>query len=148
MAGKNGGTFLIEMQTSPEDTTAAINSTRQVLKQVSQQGVTELEVETAKRALLSSYTVSLANPDELGYRILMNEVYALSEKELRTFRKKIQAVSLEQVNQAARELLHPDTIVVVTAGPSVLSSKNTCDSCSSSPAEVGNKKPKTGNIPQ
>ncbi|MBO3457394.1 insulinase family protein [Aetokthonos hydrillicola Thurmond2011] len=148
MAGKNAGTFLIEMQTSPEDTTAAVSSTRQVLKQITEQGVTELEVETAKRALLSSYTVSLANPDELGYKILMNEVYALSEEELRAFREKIQAVSVEQVNQAARELLHPDTIVVVTAGPSVVGLKNPCDGCSTSPAAVGNRKPKAGNIGQ
>jgi len=119
MAGKNSGTFLIEMQTSPEDTKAAIASTRQLLTQIHQQGVTELEVETAKRTLLSKYTVSLANPEELASKILMNEVYALPEEELRSFSEKIQSVSLTQVNQAARELLHPDTIVVVTAGPAL-----------------------------
>ncbi len=119
LAGKNSGTFLIEMQTSPEDTKAAITSTRELLGQIHQQGVTVVEVETAKRTLLSKYTVSLANPEELAYRILMNEVYALSEEELRSFIEKIQAVTLAQVNQAARELLHPDKIVVVTAGPAV-----------------------------
>jgi len=119
LAGKNSGTFLIEMQTSPEDTKAAIASTRELLGQIHQQGVTVVEVETAKRTLLSKYTVSLANPEELAYRILMNEVYALSEEELRSFTEKIQAVTLAQVNQAARELLHPDKIVVVTAGPAV-----------------------------
>ena len=117
LAGKNSGTFLIEMQTSPEDARAAIASTSELLKQIHQQGVTPLEVETAKRTLLSNYTVSLANPEELAYRILMNEVYALSKEELRSFTEKIQAVTLAQVNIAARELLHPDKIVVVTAGP-------------------------------
>ncbi|MBR8835388.1 MAG: insulinase family protein [Stigonema ocellatum SAG 48.90 = DSM 106950] len=119
LAGKNSGTFLIEMQTSPEDTPKAIASTRELLQQIHQQGVSALEVETAKRTLVSNYTVSLAKPEELASRILMNEVYALSEKELRSFREKIQAVTQAQVNQAARELLHPDKIVVVTAGPAV-----------------------------
>ena len=123
-AGKNVGTFLIEMQTSPEDTSQAIASTRQILQQIHQQGVTSQEVETAKRTLISHYNVSLANPEELTDRILMNEVYGLDKVELHTFTDKIQKVTFEQVNQAARELLHPDQIVVVTAGPSVLAEKS------------------------
>ncbi|MBN3959987.1 pitrilysin family protein [Nostoc sp. NMS8] len=123
-AGKNAGTFLIEMQTSPEDTSKAIASTREILQQIHQQGVTALEVETAKRTLISNYNVSLANPEELTDRILMNEVYGLDKVELHSFTDKIQKVTVDQVNQAARELLHPDKIVVVTAGPSVLAEKN------------------------
>ncbi|MEH1812870.1 MAG: pitrilysin family protein [Nostoc sp.] len=123
-AGKNVGTFLIEMQTSPEDSRKAIASTRQMLQQIHQQGVTKLEVETAKRTLISNYNVSLANPEELTDRILMNEVYGLDKVELHSFTDKIQKVTLAQVNQAARELLHPDRIVVVTAGPSVLAEKS------------------------
>ncbi|WP_414516265.1 M16 family metallopeptidase [Nostoc sp. PCC 9305] len=123
-AGKNVGTFLIEMQTSPEDSSKAIASTRQMLQQIHQQGVTALEVETAKRTLISNYNVSLANPEELTDRILMNEVYGLDKVELHSFTDKIQKVTLAEVNQAARELLHPDQIVVVTAGPSVLAEKS------------------------
>ncbi|WP_442938607.1 M16 family metallopeptidase [Nostoc sp.] len=122
--GKNAGTFLIEMQTSPEDSSKAIASTRQILQQIHQQGVTALEVETAKRTLISNYNVSLANPEELTDRILMNEVYGLDKVELHSFTDKLQKVTFEQVNQAARELLHPDKIVVVTAGPSVLAEKS------------------------
>ncbi|WP_409883796.1 M16 family metallopeptidase [Nostoc sp. ChiSLP03a] len=122
--GKNVGTFLIEMQTSPEDSSKAIASTRQILQQIHQQGVTALEVETAKHTLISNYNVSLANPEELTDRILMNEVYGLDKVELHSFTDKIQKVTLAQVNQAARELLHPDQIVVVTAGPSVLAEKS------------------------
>jgi zinc protease len=118
--GKNFGTFLIEMQTSPEDTNKAIASTRQLLKQIHQQGVTQAEVESAKRTLISNYNVSLSNPEELTKRILMNQVYGLDTDELRTFTQKIQQVNLPQVNQAARELLHPDQIVVVTAGPAIV----------------------------
>jgi len=123
-AGKNAGTFLIEMQTSPEDSSKAIASTRQILQQIHQQGITPLEVETAKRTLISNYNVSLANPEELTDRILINEVYGLDKVELHSFTDKIQKVTLDQVNQAARELLHPDKIVVVTAGPSVLAEKS------------------------
>ncbi len=123
LTGKNVGTFLIEMQTSPEDAHKAISSTRNLLKQVHQQGVTQQEVETAKRNLISNYNISLANPELLSQRMVMNEVYGLNQIELRSFISKIKQVNVSQVNQAARELLHPDKIVVVTAGPPIVANK-------------------------
>ena len=116
-AGRQPGPFRIAMQTAPEDAQPAIASTRTLLQQIYKQGVTVDEVGVAKRSLTSSYTVTLANPDELATRILMNEVYGLDEEELRQFPQKIQSVTLAQVNQIAKELLHPDNLVVVTAGP-------------------------------
>ncbi|BAY74773.1 peptidase M16 domain-containing protein [Nostoc linckia NIES-25] len=124
LVGKNAGTFLIEMQTSPEDSIKAIASTRQILQQIHHQGVTALEVETAKCTLIGNYNVSLANSEELTDTILMNEVYGLDRAELHSFAQKIQQVTLEEVNQAAQELIHPDQIVVVTAGPIVLAKQS------------------------
>lgn len=116
-AGRNAGPFLIQMQTSPEDASRAIASTTQLLQQISRQGVNQNELDTAKRSLISSYTVSLANPDDIANQILMNAVYGLSAEELRSFPQKLQSVTLAQVNQAAKELLQPNNIVVLTAGP-------------------------------
>ncbi|MEA5575165.1 pitrilysin family protein [Anabaena sp. UHCC 0451] len=118
--GKNIGTFLIEMQTSPEDTNRAISTTRKLLKQLHQQGVTKLEVETAKRTLISNYNISLSKPEQLTARILMNEFYGLDELELRAFSEKIQKITINEVNQAARQLLDADKFVVVTAGPAIM----------------------------
>lgn len=118
-AGRYAGPFLIQMQTAPEDATKAIASTISLLVQVGKQGVTASEVRTAQRSLNSGYNVSLANPDSLASRILMNEVYGLPTGELRDFTSKIQAVTPSDVSKAASELLHPDNLVVVTAGPSV-----------------------------
>ncbi len=123
LAGKNSGTFLIEMQTSPEDSKKAIASTRKLLKELHLKGVTPAEVETAKRNLTGNYNVSLASPDELTYRIIRNNTLGLETEELRSYTDKIEAVTPEQVNQAARELLHPDQIVVVTAGPPVFANQ-------------------------
>ena len=124
ITGKNVGTFLIEMQTSPEDAHKAISSTRDLLKQVHQQGVTLEEVETAKANLISNYNISLASPEQLSERMVMNQVYGLNQVELHSFIRKIEQVKLSQVNQAARELLHSDKIVVVTAGPPILAHQN------------------------
>jgi zinc protease len=123
-AQKNVGTFWIEMQTSPEDSNKAIASTRKLLQKIHQQGVTVTDVEAAKHTLISNYKVSLANPEELVNQMLMNQVHGLEVTELHSFTEKIKKVTLAEVNQAARELLNPNKIVVVTAGPSVVADKN------------------------
>ncbi|MDX2230141.1 MAG: pitrilysin family protein [Leptolyngbyaceae cyanobacterium bins.349] len=116
-AGKNPGPFLVYMQTAPEDANRAIASTVSLLQQLRQQGVTPTEVAAAKRSLSSSYSVELASPEALVSNILMDTVYGLSLDEMRQYTRKIQAVTPEQVNQAIQELLHPDNLVIVTAGP-------------------------------
>lgn len=121
-AGLHQGPFLIQMQTSPEDAQKAITSTISLLKQIQDQGVTNNEVAAAKRSITSQYPVGLANPDDLVQTILRNEVYGLSKSEIREFVGQVESVTLEQVNQAAKELLHPNNIVVVTAGPTIAAS--------------------------
>ncbi|MBD2502709.1 M16 family metallopeptidase [Anabaena azotica] len=116
LAERDYGTFWIEMQTSPEDAKAAIASTQQVLTQINQKGVTASELDTAKRTLIGNYNVSLADPEELTHRILMNHIYGLDQSELHSYNQKIEQVTLAEVNQAARELLHPEQMVVVTVG--------------------------------
>lgn len=122
-AGKQPGLFLINMQTAPEDAKKAISSTLSLLQQVHSQGVTNAEVENAKKSISSSYPVKLANPDNLAGAILMNRVYGLDLSEIYNFPQRIQAVTTEQVNQIAKELLRPDNLVIVTAGPSLAAAK-------------------------
>jgi len=116
-AGRHAGPFAIKMQTDPTDAQKAIASARKLLQQIQTQGVKAEEVQAAKRSLISSYTVSLASPDALASTILMNAVFGLGKEELRDFPQKIQAVTLEKVNLAAKELLQPDKLAIVTAGP-------------------------------
>ncbi|MBD2097845.1 insulinase family protein [Trichocoleus sp. FACHB-591] len=115
-AGTSAGPFLISMQTAPEDSQQAIDSTLALLKQMREQGVSASEVAIAKQSLASGYPVELADPEILSEQILLNEVYGLKREELQQFSDKIQAVSIEQVNQAIQELLQPDRLVVLTAG--------------------------------
>lgn len=122
-AGQHPGPFLIQMQTAPEDSQKAIASTLVLLKEIKQKGVTAAEVAAAKRSITSQYPVALANPDDLAQTILSNEVYGLTRSEIREFVNQIQGVTLEQVNQAAKELIHPDHLIVVTAGPPVAASR-------------------------
>ncbi|MGF1601930.1 MAG: M16 family metallopeptidase [Thermosynechococcaceae cyanobacterium] len=115
-AGEQAGPFAIQMQTAPDDTEQAIGSTLMLLKQLREEGVTLDEVDTAKRSILNGYPVDLADPDSLAQRILMNEVYGLPTTAIREFPQKIDTVTLLEVNEAIQSLIHPDHLVIVTAG--------------------------------
>ncbi len=116
-AGINPGPFLIQMQTAPGDTQKAIASTLALLKQLREQGVTEAEFNTAKRSLTNSYPVDLANPSNVSSIILDNAVLGLSRSEIRDFPQRIQAVTMAQMQQAIQDLIKPENLVIVTAGP-------------------------------
>ena len=116
-AGINPGPFLIQMQTAPGDTQKAIASTLALLKQLREQGVTEAEFNAAKRSITNSYPVDLANPSDVSSIILSNAVLGLSRAEIREFPQKIQAVTMTQMQQAIEDLIKPENLVIVTAGP-------------------------------
>jgi zinc protease len=108
------------MQTAPTDANKAIASTIALLKQLREQGVTEAEVNTAKRTITNSYPVDLANPSNVSSMILDNSVYGLSASEIRDFPQRIQAVTMADVQQAIQDLIKPENLVIVTAGPGTI----------------------------
>jgi zinc protease len=116
-AGQQAGPFLIEMQTAPEDTEQAINSTLVLLQHLRQNGVSEAEFSAAKRSLINSYPVELANPDVIVHRMLINAVDGFGAEEIHEFPHKIDAVTMAQMNQAIQDLIQPDHLLIVTAGP-------------------------------
>jgi zinc protease len=117
VAGKRQGTFLISMQTDPNNAALAVEKSLELLRTVKTNGLTAAEVNNAKQSIASNYTVELGSADDVAANSLGNLVYGLPTSEIRDFPNKIRAVTLAQVNQAAKDLLHPDQFVVVTAGP-------------------------------
>ncbi|BAY26519.1 peptidase M16 domain-containing protein [Calothrix sp. NIES-2100] len=114
--GHNFGLFTILMQTAPENTEKAIDITLAVLKQLQEQGVSKSEVEIAKQSLVSRYQLALADQDVLAEMILNNQVYGYKPEELHQQPRQIQAVTLNQVNQAVKDFIHPDKIIVISVG--------------------------------
>jgi zinc protease len=116
-AGIYPGPFLISMQTAPGDAQKAIDSTVALLKQLRETGITQAELDAAKRSITSSYPVDLSSPSNLVEVILGNEITGLGLDELRQFPAKIDAVTPTQIKQVITELIQPNNLVIVTAGP-------------------------------
>ena len=116
-AGKQQGPFIVTLQTSPADTEKAVQAALTLITKVQQDGLSETEVNTARNTLRSSFTVGLSSPAALAGIFTSFYGLGLPLSELRQYPQKVGAVTLAQVNAAARELLDPKNIVIVTAGP-------------------------------
>ncbi len=118
-AGQHPGPFVIQMQTAAEDTPQAITATLSLLKQLKESGITEAELAAAKRTLMNSHPVDLANLDQLARSILAQEVIGLPTTEIRDFPNHLAAVMLDDLQQVIQDLIHPEQMVIVSAGPGV-----------------------------
>lgn len=113
--GKQQGTFVIQMQTSIADREKAIASALEIFRQIRDKGITESELKAAKNSLINSFPVDLSTPDEVAAAFLSDQIFGLPPGNFYNFPKEIAAVSLEDANGAAKELLFPDNLVIVSA---------------------------------
>ncbi|WNC52248.1 MULTISPECIES: pitrilysin family protein [unclassified Thermosynechococcus] len=118
-ASRQAGPFIIQLQTAPEDTAKAIQATLQLLRDAHRQGFTAAELGAAKRSLSNTYLVELANVDVVARTLVGNASVDLPPEELQQFSDRLQQVTLDEVNHTLRDLIDPERLVIVTAGPSV-----------------------------
>ncbi len=116
-AGRQGGPFVVQMQTNPQDVDRAIGSTLTLLRQVQREGITASELESAKNALINNFPVDLADPGTLARIILADQIYGLPPGDFYQFPQRLNSINLNQVNDIARNLLQPDRLLIVTVSP-------------------------------
>lgn len=81
-------------------------------------GVTPAELAAAKSNLIGSYPMRFETADDVLGRLLAAKLHGLPFEEITQYREKVAAVTLEQVNAAARKYLVPERMVIVVVGRS------------------------------
>ncbi|MFN5728138.1 MAG: M16 family metallopeptidase, partial [Pseudanabaena sp.] len=109
--------FIVQMQTSGKDTEKAIAATVALLRSVRDKGITQAEFDVAKKSLINNFSTEFANPDNIASSLLSDEIYSLPVGDFYKFPQRIQSVTFEQVNRAAKELLQPDNLLIVSVVP-------------------------------
>lgn len=94
------------------------SSVVEVLKELREitRGVTEEELAFAKRYLSGQLPLTLETASDLASRILEIELYGLPDEYFETYRDRIGAVTLEDVQRVAQQYLHPDRVAIVVVG--------------------------------
>lgn len=111
------GAFIVQMQTSGKDTQKAIAATIGLLEDVRDKGITQAEFDVAKKSLINNFATEFADPDSIANSLLSDEIYGLPVGDFYKYPQRIQSVTLEQVNRAAKELLQPDNLLIVSVVP-------------------------------
>jgi len=110
------GDWRINASFAPSLLEKGLASTRRELKSWYDQGVTAAELERTKTNLTGSYKVGLATTDGIAGMILVTVNRGLDLVWLDEYPKKIDAVTLDQVNAAIKKHLNPDDMILVKAG--------------------------------
>lgn len=90
---------------------------RREIETIRNDGFTEKEVRDAKQYLIGNHYTRMQTNGAITYSMCLDTIYGLGPGQFKVWPKKIEAVTLEQVNEAARKSLLPDRMVKVTVGP-------------------------------
>jgi len=111
-----GGTFAVSATFAPVLLEKGVASTRRVLQDWYEHGVTAAELAERKTSMIGGYEVSLSNTDGMSGAILLTVERGKDLRWLDDLPKAINAVTLEQVNAAIQKYLNPTDMVLAEAG--------------------------------
>lgn len=110
------GPFQVGLGTNPANAERAVQSLQAELQRIREQGVTQREVDEAVAYLTGRFPLRLETNAGLAEVLLMAETYNLGPDYIRKYGDLYRAVTLAQVNEAARKHLSPDRATLILAG--------------------------------
>lgn len=110
------GLFAAIAASKASTTVAAIREMLQVTKDIIESGVTEAEMETAKRDVIFSFASGFETPDKIIETHMTYDFRGYAQDYLKGFPEQIRAVTAQQVQDVARELIKPDKLIIYVLG--------------------------------
>ncbi len=115
--GLETGMFGVYMACDPSKLTAAKEGIFKELEKVRKEGLSEKELEAAKRYLLGNLKIELQTNGNQAIRMALDELYGLGYGYLKQYIRDIEAVTLNDIKRAAKKIIMPEKFVFVTIGP-------------------------------
>jgi len=113
---KQAGTFFSGAETRTEVTVSAIKEILAEFDKLRAANVGPEELQSAKNYLNGLFSLSLATQGGVAERTLQSYMFELRSDYLEGYRARIDAVTAEQVRQAARKYLQTDRVTIVVVG--------------------------------
>jgi zinc protease len=100
VTGIDPGYFALYIASSAEKEGIAVQGLLEEIKKIKETGITEEEVERAKKYIVGNYEISLQSNSSLASNIALNEIYNLGHDYYKKYPEKINSVTVKQVNEA------------------------------------------------
>ena len=110
------GPFAVRFGSNPSNVDRAVAETRRQLTLARDQGFTKEEVEKAISYITGSYAVTLSTNSAVASQLLVGEIYGLGPDYIQKRNGYYQAVTVDQVNAAAKKYLDPALGTLVISG--------------------------------
>jgi len=113
------GLFTGSLATRNEKAGEALALVKEVMKRMAEEGPTAQELAEAKTFLTGSYALRFDSDAAIANQLLAIQQQNLGIDYVATRNAKVEAVTIGQVRQQARRLLHADTLIVTVVGKPV-----------------------------
>jgi zinc protease len=113
---KVAGPFVIGSFTKNETTVPAIDLALKVLDDLHKNGLTQAQLDTAKKYIKGQFPPRIETSGQLAGRIASNEFYGLDDNEINQLEAKIDAVTLDSAKQIIAKHFPNENLVFVLIG--------------------------------
>lgn len=113
---KESGDFLARTNTRSDATAEVLRLISDEFWRLQRDPVGERELADAKAYLTGSFPLTIETPDAIAMQVLNVVFYGLPIEDLQTFRERVNAVTVEDVQRVAKAYLRPDRLSVVLVG--------------------------------
>jgi zinc protease len=107
------GPFAISTFTKNETVGKTLDESLKVLSAFVEQGMNEAEFKAAKEQLVGQFPRAIETADRLAFNVLVLNYYGIPLSYLQDFNKNVDALTLEQVNEAVRKHVDPKNLRVL-----------------------------------
>jgi len=112
------GVFYVGCQTKSESTVRAIRAMIQEVRKMTEDEVTDEELNLAKESYLNSFVFNFDTTGEIVERLMTYEYFSYPEDFLQKTKENIEKVAKQDVLRVAREHLNPDNVQILVVGKS------------------------------
>src|SRR5262249_20073252 len=113
---KVAGPFFIERFTKHETTVPAIDLALKVLDDLHKNGLTQTQLDTAKKYIKGQFPPRIETSGQLARRIATSEIYGLDDTQINQLESRIDTVTLECAKQIIEKHFPKENMVFVLIG--------------------------------
>ena len=113
---RDNGPFVMGLQTRNNQSEQALKVMRATLADFVKNGPRKEELEAAKKHITGGFPLRLDNSGKIAGYLAVMGFYELPLTYLDDFNKRVEAVTLEQIDDAFRRRVNPDRMVTVVVG--------------------------------
>jgi zinc protease len=113
---KQAGDIVAQTNTRSETTGETLRLIVDEVWKLLRDRVGERELAGAQEYLTGSFPLTIETPSQIALQILNAVFFGLDLNDLQTYRERVNAVTVDDVQRVARNYLHPDRLTVVLVG--------------------------------